>query len=492
MPSVNSQPGNNPSKTQSDPADPNHPNDSEPSTKAQISIEPSPAIISSSSNVTAHILSRRFLGPMPENIAHSSEVQEKERKIRDMRRKAIGKILGRPGEDTIHGSFGTTDDRRGVSKVVHRIRVRRRNKHGEEVEEDVELEDDSDEESGRFSKFKGKKKQKRKDVWIGESFDIGQEFDIPAGRDRHEGDGPTANGIDEEASTNGTNRPAPSRGTTQDTFVTARTHPNDSSSMIANLDQDMDDSSPPLGRDDLAAERASTLSLPANIRDSQGSSIQPLISNEPQQLDQHDDESNERRDLVTPVKKAPGFKNRFRSAVKQSPGGSTELNSIASPSIAKRAMTEPRARSKSVQFNANPVTHNEGGREPPRRGNKQPADPSEVLEREGSAVVGTSAGAVEETVEDEANDDPTRVGSVIMRGESDAKTMSDDRSHAGTGRLSSERRAEGIERKDPCEYDLGDQSPADNSVAIQPHVWTHLKNTLPSGVKVEWNSTKTM
>jgi hypothetical protein len=171
---------------------------------------------------------------------------------------------------------------------------------------------------------------------------------------------------------------------------------------------------------------------------------------------QHDDESNERRDLVTPVKKAPGFKNRFRSAVKQSPGGSTELNSIASPSIAKRAMTEPRARSKSVQFNANPVTHNGGGREPPRRGNKQPADPSEVLEREGSAVVGTSAGAVEETVEDEANDDPTRVGSVIMRGESIAKTMSDERSYAGTGWLSPERRAEGIEREDPCEYNLGD------------------------------------
>jgi hypothetical protein len=413
MPSVTTQPGNKPSKTQRSPSNPNRSNGSERSTKNQISIEASPAIISSSSNVTAHLLSRRFLGPMPENIAHSSEVQERERKIRDLRRKAIGKILGRPDEDTIQGSFGTTDDRRGVSKVVHRIRVRRRNKHGEDVEEDVELRDDSDEESGKFSKFKGKKKQKRKDVWIGDSFDIGQEFEVPAGVDRHEGDGPTANGIDQN---DHSSRPAPSRGTTQDTFVTARTHPNDSSSMIANLDQDMDDSSPPLGRDDLAAERASTLSLPTNIRDSQGSSIQPLISNEPPHRNQHDEESSERKDMVTPVKKAPGFKNRFRSAVKQSPGGSTELNSIASPSIAKRAMTEPRARSKSVQFNANPVTYNGGGREPPRRGNKQPADPSEVLEREGSAVVGTSAGAVEETVE-ESKDDPTRVGSVIMRGE---------------------------------------------------------------------------
>ena len=360
---------------------------------------------------------------MPENIAHSADVEEKQRKIRDMRRRAVGKILGRPGADVIEGSFGTTDDRRGVSKVVHRIRVRRRNKHGEEVEEDVEIEEDSDDERGRFSKLKGKKKQKRKDVWIGESFDIGQEFAVPAGRDRHEGDGPTANGLDhhgvsEDSGDEETTRPAPSRGTTQETFVTARTHnsqPNDSASMIANLDQDIDDSSPPLGRDDFAAERASTLSLPARPRHSQDSSVQPLISNEPREM--NEDEVNEHRDMVTPVKKPPGFKNRFKSAVKQSPGGSTELNSIASPEVGKKSKMEPRARSKSVQFHVNPVTHGGGDREPPRRGNKQPADPSEVLEREGSAVRGTSAGAAEATAEDDSIPTPL-AGSVIMRGES--------------------------------------------------------------------------
>jgi hypothetical protein len=358
---------------------------------------------------------------MPENIAHSADVQEKQRKVRDMRRKAVGKILGRPGADVMEGSFGTTDDRRGVSKVVHRIRVRRRNKHGDMVEEDVELEEGSDEESGRFSKLKGKKKQKRKDVWVGDSFDIGQEFAVPAGSNRHEGDGPTANGIDhdEESGPGGdeaTSRPAPSRATTQETFVTARTHgsqPNDSASMIANLDQDLDDSSPSLGRDDFAAERASTLSLPVHPRNSQGSSIQPLISNEPREY--HRNEESEQRDMMTPVKKAPGFKNRFKSAVKQSPGGSTELRSIASPEVGKRAMTEPRVRSKSVQFRVNPVTQGGGDREPPRRGNKQPADPTEVLEREGSAVVGTSAGAVEETIED-ATDNGPFAGDMIMRG----------------------------------------------------------------------------
>jgi len=420
MPSVNNKLSNQPSPSQTAPPNPNLPNDSQRSANDRVSTEPSPAIISSSSNVTVHILSRRFLGPMPENIAHSADVQEKQRKIRDMRRKAVGKILGRPGDGVIEGSFGTTDNRKGVSKVVHRIRVRRRNKHGEEVEEDVEFEEDSDEESGRFSKLKGKKKQKRKDVWVGESFDIGQEFAVPAGRDRHEGDGPTANGIDPSVKSGDDepNRPAPSRATTQETFVTARTQisqPNDSSSMLANLDQDLDDSSPPLGRDDFAAERASTLSLPVHPRNSQGSSIQPLFSNEPHHYTT--DETSEGRDMVTPVKKPPGFKNRFKSAVKQSPGGSTELRSIASPEAGRRALTEPRHRSKSVQFHVNPVTQGGGDREPPRKGNKQPADPSEVLEREGDAVAGTSAGAVEATVEEDAAEVPM-AGSVIMRGKS--------------------------------------------------------------------------
>lgn len=138
-----------------------------------------------------------------------------------------------------------------------------------------------------------------------------------------------------------------------------------------------------------------------------------MISNDPHH--RAADESSEQRDMVTPVKKPPGFKNRFKSAVKQSPGGSTELSSIASPDIARKAKTEPRGRSKSVQFHVNPVTTGGGVREPPRRGNKQPADPSEVLEREGSAVVGTSAGAVEATAEEEAAEVPMP-GSVIMRG----------------------------------------------------------------------------
>ena len=419
------------------PPDPNNPSKSTgTSNRDHISAEPSPAIISSSSNVTVHILARRFLGPMPENVTNSADVVEKRRRIREMRRKAVGAILGNGDNGHAEGTFGTVDGRKGVRKVVHRIRVRRKNKHGDEVEEEVELDGSDDDDSdgtitGKMkSKVHLKKKTKRKDVWIGDSFDIGQEFYVPDGSrvdDSQGGDtiagGASQNEEEEEDAEDAeaeetTSRPGASRRTTQETFVTARTNitdTNDSSSMIVNLEPERNQ---PQTRDDLAMPSGSS-SLSAQApghqnRDSQGSSIQPLISR--LGLDETDeDHEDESRDLVTPVKKAPGLRNRFRSVVKQSPGGSTELNSIASPVNARRAQTEPRARSKSVQFNANPVSQGEGGREPPRRGNKQAADPIEVLEREGEAVAGTSAGAVEERAEEEEEEPPT-VGQIIMRG----------------------------------------------------------------------------
>lgn len=428
-------------KSHTNPPDPNNPSKSTgtgTSNRDHISAEPSPAIISSSSNVTVHILARRFLGPMPENVTNSADVVEKRRRIREMRRKAVGAIMGHGDNEHAEGTFGTVDGRKGVRKVVHRIRVRRKNKHGDEVEEEVELDDSDDGDSdgtitGKIkSKAHIKKKTKRKDVWVGDSFDIGQEFYVPEGSrvDDSQGGGTTSGDeeiqSEEEDEDTTTSRPGASRKTTQETFVTARTNisnTNDSSSMIVNLEPERDQ---PQMRDDLPMPSgSSSLSAPAlghQNRDSQGSSIQPLISR--LGLDgngngnEDTDHEEEARDLVTPVKKAPGLRNRFRSVVKQSPGGSTELNSIASPVQAKRAQTEPRARSKSVQFNANPVSQGEGGREPPRRGNKQAADPIEVLEREGEAVAGTSAGAAEEMAEEEEEEPPT-VGQIIMRGECD-------------------------------------------------------------------------
>lgn len=410
----------------STPTNPNQPESSgrQHSMKDMVSAEPSPAIISSSSNVTVHVLARRFLGPMPENVINSSEVEEKRRIIRDMRRTAMSKVLGNQHGENLEGTFGTGSERRGMRKVVHRIRVRRKDKHGHEVEEDIELDGSDEDENagGLIDKLPGRKKnewkKKRKDVWTGESFDIGQEFVIPEGRQPNGDSASSVDGgitdhrssDDDESARSAASRPTTSRKTTGETFVTARTEFTDSTSMIVNLDPEPDRSGPAVNHP-LPSGSSSIAGPGHKNRDSQGSSIQPLISNQGP-----DEDEDELRDHVTPVKKAPGLRNRFRSAVKQTPGGSTELNSIASPSVDRRAKTEPRLRSKSVQFNADPVTQGLGGREPPRRGNKQPADPSEVLEREGEAVAGTSAGAVEEAA-DEDDEEPPTVGQVIMRGE---------------------------------------------------------------------------
>lgn len=394
------------------------------SAKDRVSAEPSPAIISSSSHVTVHVLARRFLGPMPENVTNSTEVEEKRRLVRDMRRKALSKVLGGTDEAGMQGTLGTGTERRGVSKVVHRIRVRRKDRHGNEVEQDVEFEgsdEDNNSEVGLAGKLTGrssKNKKKRKDVWTGESFEIGQEFHVPEGvgangqvhRDEDLDDG-TGDREDAVSNRSTLSRPANSRKTTGETFVTARTDFNDSASMIVNLETEGDHSGPTIDQP-LPSGASSIAPGMHKNRDSQGSSIQPLISAGPD-----DEDDQEQRDQVTPVKKAPGLRNRFRSVVKQSPGGSTELNSIASPEIARKAKTEPRLRSKSVQFRPNPVTQGQGGREPPRRGNKQPVDPSEVLERQGDAVAGTSAGAAEETAEEAEEEETPTVGQVIMRGE---------------------------------------------------------------------------
>lgn len=382
---------------------------------------------------------------MPENVINSADVEEKRRLIRDMKNKALGKIIGDTNGESSRGGFGTVDGRKGVARVVHRIRVRRKNRNGDEVEEDVELDgDDDDEDQDTGGLFKQKQKQKRKDVWVGDSFDVGQEFLVPENEhgndnahsdsngdgvsERNPGEGSDGRdridsvSVKSTASTSASgSRPGASRKTTQETFVTARTEQtasiNDSSSMIVNLDTERD---PPAPLTDAPMPSgSSSFSAPArNNRGSQGSSVQPLISREgPDPAGEEEDEAGEGRDVMTPVKKAPGLRNRFRSVVKQSPGGSTELNSIASPAKAK---TEPpRPRSKSVQFHPDPVTQGGGGREPMRRGNKRPADPTDVLERQGDAVAGTSAEAAEHTAQEIAEEEEEgtslRVGQVIMR-----------------------------------------------------------------------------
>jgi hypothetical protein len=59
---------------------------------------------------------------------------------------------------------------------------------------------------------------------------------------------------------------------------------------------------------------------------------------------------------------------------------------------------------------------------PTTQGNKAPAKPGDVLSREGEDAAGTSAGAVEEAMEEADADDEEAIlpGQVVMKGESEA------------------------------------------------------------------------
>lgn len=374
------------------PPDPNHPNLA-PTPPESVSHQPSPAVISSSSHIGLHILERRFIGPMPEKVVNSDQTEEKRRILRELRRKAVSRVLGDDELRSVGEESGV-----GVRRAIRRIRIRRRRADGEEVEEDFDLRDSDDEEDGRgLKRFGKKKKEKRKDVWVGESFDIGREFRITPGT------------IPEEDLTESVNpaRPATSRHTTQDTFVTARTQLSATTSRSSHVPPEVASSSSSVDQPFLAKQN------------SQGSSMQPLIST----MNGEDEEDEDDKPLS--MKTASGLRKRLKSAIRRPPTTSTiispprRMSTVDSP----RPARDPKG-AKSVQFPVDPVTkrHSEGagagvGAEPPRKGNKAPASPGDVLSREGDEVAGTSAGAVEEALGDEEEEDDFTPGSVILRGE---------------------------------------------------------------------------
>lgn len=364
-----------------DPPDPNHPSGSTSRPRSQ-SHEAAPAIVASVSHVGTHVLPRRFLGPMPEVFAHSDEVEERHRRIRSIQRAALKRVNG-AAEAGRKGGRAIGDTRR---KVVDRIR-------GEDREVAVDLDSDSDESERRLRLRK--KKKKRKDVWVGESFDIGREFRTDAMVDLDEQQGgrepvregeesesiPPASPIDErraDSAPPSLARPPTSRGTTQDSFVTARTQFSDARSTVE----------PGYELNAVSSTSVTTASPAMGPKTaSPSSSLHPLISEPP-------------RLTLSPKTSIPEFKRRLKSAIRR-------------PSSAD---TPARNRSKSVQFPLNP--ERDGGTfDHPRRGNKAPADPESVLEREGSDMVGTSAEAVQAAEDEEDEEEDFSPGQVIMRGE---------------------------------------------------------------------------
>ncbi|KAL1412835.1 hypothetical protein Q8F55_000584 [Vanrija albida] len=143
---------------------------------------------------------------MPQNVVNSEGTLRRRKRMHDVRRKAMGKLLGTTAEDELLGidegvhEPGVPGRRR---KAVHRFKVRYRDLTDNLQEQDVDVnESDSpsdtssedEEERGGFlwgggkqkspkpKDKKGKKKKKlHKDVWIGGSFDIGREFKTVSG-----------------------------------------------------------------------------------------------------------------------------------------------------------------------------------------------------------------------------------------------------------------------------------------------------------------------
>lgn len=417
---------------------------------------------------------------MPENVANSEEVEAKRQRFKKLREKAFKRVLreeqgDRDGDERLFRGMGESDsgfgsgdlDGSGVKRVMRRIRIRRRGADGRDVEEEFEFQADSDSDSdgdgtheghrnhraklNRERSKKGKDVQRRKNVWVGESFDIGREFvsATSSGLDVRPSTFPNDRDTTGGSSRSVRNRPSTSRHTTQDTFVTART---DFSS--ARSSQSEQKEGPRYGNDLTRTtstnstnddpDRGQERSVRIHTRSSQGSSMRPLISKAPNRHEDGEDGSGLGGGGSNSFKTSGGIRNRLKSAIRRptASSGPGSISAMTSPphldvgksnrvGLTAVATRDERGKSKSVQFPMDPVTrrHSERGTRPGLgadkgvlKGNKAPASPTDVLSREGEDVAGTSAGAVEEAMEElegeEDEQENPMAGSVVMRGES--------------------------------------------------------------------------
>lgn len=400
-----------------------------------VSHQPAPAVVASASHVTTHVLPRRFIGGMPEAVAHSDDAQAKQEKARTARQEAIRRLAGGVQDAGRRGSRMIGDRRRSL---VASIRVRRRGLGGEEYEEDVDLKQSSDEEdegesssSGR-SGLKRKKKKKRKDVWVGESFDIGREFRSssdknsqspvrrtnPATATDNNADAGSSNHIAQEPPR--TRPGVSSRQTTQESFVTARTHVSSGLQSSSSLHlPEPDEPEPPsgytLGLDDAPRPSGSFISEPAQLHrtgNSGASSLAPLISaRTPESARSRGKKKATYADSTT-----SNIRARLKSAIRR-PSHIDPLDQSGGIHGAVEPVSGTvRGKSKTVQFPVE-LEHHIQDPEESAPGNRAPADPGDVLAREGNETAGTSYAAAEEAMDDEGEDeDAILPGQVILRG----------------------------------------------------------------------------
>lgn len=164
-------------------------------------LQPAPAVIDASSHVEAHVLPRRFLGPIPETVVKSDQAIEQRRHLRQLRRAAVKKLLR---EEKRFGLSTEADREPSRKSRRHRFRVHRKDKLDNASNVDIDInESDSDTSSSSSdddesswwgpkktkdkAKKKGKGKKKKKKVgnftkWVGgDGFDIGREFQTTDG-----------------------------------------------------------------------------------------------------------------------------------------------------------------------------------------------------------------------------------------------------------------------------------------------------------------------
>lgn len=305
------------------------------------------------------------------------------------------------------GAFEGAEEGR-IRGQLSKIRILKRGKFGEDVEEEIDFDMDTFERDHHLWN-KGKKKQhtgKGKEKWEGESFDIGREFIAPkrvisSDPEEMEQDEVEGNAIAGPSTTN--KRPGMTARSTQESFVTARTEFTASTAAssrvnlpITNGATDVEDSD-----DHSMADRVDT-------RRSGSSSVQPLIGDAPDRPNGtlHD------KELAYASLGSSGLK-RLKSAIRRPSNAMTTLSGQAASTRGK----VPQNRSKSVTFPVDPVNREDEETEL-ELGNKPPANPGEVLARAGEDAEGTSAGAQEAALNDDEwdEDEEIRLGDVILRG----------------------------------------------------------------------------
>ncbi|WWC88719.1 uncharacterized protein L201_003632 [Kwoniella dendrophila CBS 6074] len=489
--------------------------------------KPSAKVVETKSHISEeenerHYLKRRFLGSIPLKIINSNETIEKRKRIYDLRKRALSHlpIIRNLENDDDDGSDNQGNNNnsstsfidngvRGgnnnkhqnlIREATKKIKILKKGKKGEDIIEQLDLHFESPNLSENYdSHQKQKATDKEKNIWIGDSFDIGREFIgiiIDENEEVHKQENDTISSIqtfpetakekDKESmkskSKSIKTRPTVSTRTTQESFVTARTKFSTSTSIYqqgessrSTLDLDIspegDDNGndlagnlggyeltpkPSLGEDDEGEEEEEEEeTIKKGLRNSQSSSIQPLVSDSTYGEDhshlpslrnsalQNQSDDIGQLDVIEGTKirnkKSSGsISTRLKSALRKSSKPENELTSTQSAIHPNEQTTTSspkkdlkKGKSKSVQFPIDPIQDPSSKKSTLKgikedqneslKGDKSPVHPLKVLERSGDDVIGTSQQAVEEALEEQEEEEEDdweevkRPGEIILR-----------------------------------------------------------------------------